>query len=174
MNAAAHRTLRSGACAVLVLALTACTSLPRGPASAPGQAPVAAAPAAPLPTLASEQRRLGDLFADTPVVVQRTSDGRLRLQVPLRFSFDAGRAAVKPALAALLDRLATSLKQQSAFAVRINASGDARGAGATQLARERAAATRDYLIAKGAPPARFTDAGGTEDGVELLIGERGN
>ena len=152
----------------MALVVAGCGTAPRGPGTAPGSA---AAPAA-LPSLASEQRRLGDLFADTPVSVQRTPAGRLRLQVPLRYSFDTGRAAVKPPLGALLDRLATSLRLQAGFSVHINASGDARNAGATQLARERAAATRDYLILKGAPPARFTDAGGTEDGVELLIGER--
>ena len=153
------------------LLLAACTSVPRAPGL--DSLPPSAAPAAPaLPTLASEQRRLGDLFADTPVTVQRTADGRLRLHVPLRFSFDAGRAAVRPELGALLDRLAPSLRQQAAFSIRINASGDARGASAGPLARERAAAVRDYLILKGAPLARFVDAGGTDEGVELLVAER--
>ena len=154
------------------LTLAGCASVPSGPASAPGASPVPAPAAPSLPTLASEQRRLGDLFADTPVTVQRSADGRLRLHVPLRFSFDAGRAAVKPPLAALLDRLAVSLRQQGGFSVRINASGDARGASASQLAHERAAATRDYLILKGAPANRFAEAGGHDEGVELLIGER--
>ena len=156
----------------VALALAGCGSVPRGPVSAPGAAPVPVPAAPSLPTLASEQRRLGDLFADTPVTVQRGADGRLRLHVPLRFSFDPGRAAVKPPLAALLDRLAVSLKQQGGFSVRINASGDARTAAAGQLARERAAATRDYLIARGAPPGRFIEAGGLDEGVELLVSER--
>ena len=155
----------------IALALGACSSVPLATApvaSTPGAPP----PPAPLPTLATEQKRLSDLFAGTPVVVERTDDGRLRLQVPLRYSFDAGRAAVKPPLAALLDRMAPSLRQQAGFSVRINASGDARGAGATQLARERAAATRDYLILKGAPASRFGEAGGLDEGVELLVSER--
>ena len=169
-NPGMNRLHRIAPLCLLALVLGACTSVPRGPATVPASA--ATAPAVVLPTLASEQKRLGDLFADTPVTVQRTADDRLRLHVPLRFSFDAGRAAVKPPLAALLDRLATSLRQQSGFGVRINASGDSRGAGASQLARERAAATRDYLIAKGAPANRFGEAGGLDEGVELLISER--
>ena len=157
----------------LGLGLGACSSVPLGGAPAPEPSvPGAVPPAAPLPTLATEQKRLGDLFADTPVAVQRTADGRLRLHVPLRYSFDAGRAAVKPPLAALLDRLATGLRQQPGFGVRINASGDARAAAATQLARERAAAMRDYLIAKGTPANRFVESGGLDEGVELLISER--
>lgn len=157
----------------LLLALAACSSVPLGtaPVAAPSVAG-APTPAAPLPTLATEQKRLGDLFADTPVTVQRLADGRLRLHVPLRYSFDTGRAAVKPPLAALLDRLATGLRSQPAFSVRVNASGDARGAAAAQLARERAAATRDYLVLKGAPTSRFVEAGGLDEGVELLISER--
>ena len=162
------------ACTALLVALMlgACSSMPPGSAPAASTAPSATAPAAALPTLASEHKRLGDLFADTPVTVQRAPDGRLLLHVPLRYSFDTGRAAVKPPLAALLDRLATSLRQQAGFSVRINASGDARGASASQLALERAAATRDYLILKGAPANRFAEAGGLDEGVELLIGER--
>ncbi len=154
------------------LALGACSSVPTGPAGPTATAPAARPPAPALPTLDSEHKRLGDLFAGTPVVVERASDGRLRVQVPLRYSFDTGRAAVKPPLAALLDRLATSLRQQAAFSVRINASGDSRGAGASQLARERAAATRDYLILKGAPASRFSDSGGLDEGVELLVADR--
>ncbi len=156
----------------LALALAACSSVPRGPAAPAAPSPGTPAPAPALPTLAAEHKRLGDLFAGTPVVVERIADGRLRVQVPLRYSFDAGRAAVKPPLAALLDRLAPSLRQQAGFNVRINASGDARSASGTQLARERAAATRDYLILKGAPAGRFGDAGGVDEGIELLIGER--
>ena len=166
-----HRIASPGLLAVL-LALGACSSLPTGPATSPVPAPGASSAAPVLPTLASEQKRLGDLFADTPVTVQRSADGRLRLHVPLRFSFDAGRAAVKPPLAALLDRLATSLRQQAGFSVRINASGDSRSASASQLAHERSAATRDYLIAKGAPANRFIEAGVLDEGVELLVSER--
>ncbi len=168
-----HRLGLPATLLALTLALGACSSVPLGGPRSPGpSAPGAPPPPAPLPTLATEQKRLGDLFADTPVAVERMADGRLRLHVPLRYSFDAGRAAVKPPLAALLDRLATGLRLQPGFAVRINASGDARGAGTTQLARERAAAARDYLVLKGAPVTRFSEAGGLDEGIELLISER--
>ena len=58
------------------------------------------APGAPAPkvSLAAEQRRLADLFRGTPVVFQMQSDGSLRVEVPLRYSFDTGGSTVKPGL----------------------------------------------------------------------------
>ena len=143
-----------------------------GAAGVPGAAPPpAAAPGGP--TLASEQRRLADELRGTPVVVETTPEGRLRVEVPLEFSFDRGRAAVKKPLAAVLDRIASGLRQQPAFEVRLAAPPDAKGAGGNLLAQDRAASARDYLIARGVPAARFVGLGrGGDDGIEVIVGER--
>src|SRR4051812_4530449 len=106
---------------VLVLALAIVSGCgTRGPGAsspapgAPSGGPQTGAPAhpsAPAPTLAAEQQRLSALFEGTPVVFAMQHDGSLRVEVPLRFSFDPGSSTVKPPLAAVLDRIATSQRR---------------------------------------------------------------
>lgn len=150
------------AVAVLVAGCAA-PPLQPGVPSAPG------APAAPPPTLGDEQQRLARELSGTPVEVSLAPDGRLQVLVPLRHSFDAGRAAVKPALAAVLDRMASGLRQLRGINVRVAAPTDA-PRGSAALATDRAASVRDYLVARGvaatrfAPPAR---AGG--EAVEIFV-----
>ena len=124
------------------------------------------------PTVASEQRRLRDELRDAPVVVvETTSEGRLRVAVPLRYAFEAGRGAVKPPLAAVLDRMAPGLKP-GGFDVRVAAPADGRG-GSPLLAQDRAAGVRDYLVGRGVPLARFTGlAQAPGDNVEMLLTQR--
>lgn len=123
-----------------------------------GSSPTSTAPAkgasAPKPTLPQERRRIADLFEGTPVVLVIDSDGSLRAEVPLKFSFDAGRAVVKPPLGALLDRLAGSPATHGGSWV-VAAPGDPKSKGNT-LALERAASTRDYLVGRGADRLRFS------------------
>jgi outer membrane protein OmpA-like peptidoglycan-associated protein len=156
----------------LAAALLAGCAVPRGP-TAPG-APAPGAPgAAAATTIASEQRRLADALEGTPVVVESTPEGRLRIEVPLEFSFDKGRVAVKPPLAAVLDRIATGLRQQPGFEVRIAAPADAHGAGGNLLGQDRAAATRDYLVGRGVPVTRFAGlTRGADAGVEVLVSDK--
>ncbi|MDO9313911.1 MAG: hypothetical protein Q7T97_05135 [Burkholderiaceae bacterium] len=127
--------------------LGACSTTPTSTAPAKGTA-------APRPTLAQERQRLGDLFQGTPVTLAMDGDGSLRAEVPLKFSFDAGRAVVKPPLGALLDRLAGSPATRGGSWV-VAAPGDPKSKGST-LALERAASTRDYLVSRGADPLRFS------------------
>ena len=156
----------------LAAALLAGCAVPRAP-SGPGAAPGAPPPAAASTSIASEQRRLADALEGTPVVVESTPEGRLRVEVPIEFSFDRGRVAVKPPLAAVLDRIAIGLRQQPAFEVRIAAPADAHGAGGNLLGQDRAAATRDYLVARGVPVTRFTGlTRGTDAGVEVLVSDK--
>ena len=125
-----------------------------GTASSSAAAPAAPAPApAPIVSLPDEQRRLADLFRGTPVVFAMQADGSMRIAVPLKFSFDKGRAAVKPPLAKVLDHVAPSLKGRNMRA-RVTAPLDA-PKGTAALAQERAASTRDYLVAKGIPAKHF-------------------
>ena len=138
---------------VVVVVLGACASpSPRPPTSLP------APPLAPPPTLVQERERLAGLFDGTPVVLAIDRDGSLRAEVPLRFCFEPARAVVKPPLAALLDRLASSPATRGGL-WSITAPGDPTGKGST-LANERAASVRDYLVGRGADALRVTVAAG--------------
>jgi outer membrane protein OmpA-like peptidoglycan-associated protein len=156
------------------LSISGC-SLWRAPAPAPAVQPGAARNGAlpqaePKPTLVAEQRRLADLFRGTPVVFAMQPDGSLRVGVPLKYSFDDGQTAVKPPLAAVLDRVARSQRAQKTR-LRVAAPADAK-AGNPQLARERAASTRDYLVAHGVRVTRIAGLAPTHNGnVEIIVAE---
>ena len=136
-----------------------------------GTSPTSTVPAkgasAPRPTLAQERQRIGDLFQGTPVTLAIDGDGSLRAEVPLKFSFDAGRAVVKPPLGALLDRLAGSPATRGGSWV-VAAPGDPKSKG-NSLALERAASTRDYLVGRGADPLRFSVSALGQGGDAPLI-----
>jgi len=161
-------------------ALAACgTKLPSSSPSPPGTGapttpptPGAPVPEPPRPTLAAEQKRLAALFEGTPVVFAMQQDGSLRVEVPLRFSFDPGSSTVKPPLAAVLDRIATSQRRGSSR-VLVVAPGDKRGKGIT-LGNDRAGSTRDYLVGHGIAATRFTLASVVEpDLVRIVVSESG-
>ena len=180
--------------AVLIAALAACgtppASTPAAPVTAP--APVSPGPAAtpapapvPVPaparqTLASEQRRLTELFRGTPVAFAMQADGALRVTVPLQFCFDRAATVVKPPLAAVLDRIAKSQRDRSTR-LRVAAAPDpGKGAGAgaggsaeaLALARRRADTARDYLEAQGIKANRLTTMSLAQvagAGVEILV-----
>ena len=84
------------------------------PLSAPAPAPAPSpAPGPGLGPLSAEQHWLAELFKGTPVQVLGQKAGReVRLDVPLRFAFDAGSSQPKPPLQAVLKRVGQSLKRQ--------------------------------------------------------------
>jgi outer membrane protein OmpA-like peptidoglycan-associated protein len=163
--------------AALAVALSGCSLFRSPEPSAPGSAKRApSTPGQVLPeeqpkvTLLSEQRRLADLFRGTPVVFEMQPDGSLRVGVPLKYSFDDGRTVVKPPLAAVLDRVARSQRTQKTK-LRVAAPADAKS-GSAQLAKERAASTRDYLVAHGVKVTRFASLAPASDGnVEIIVAE---
>jgi outer membrane protein OmpA-like peptidoglycan-associated protein len=77
----------------------------------------------------------------------------LGVQVPLAFSFEPRRATVKPALAAVLDKLAQSLRRSRAALPLLGAPADP--AGGPTLAVQRATAMRAHLLARGVPMAQL-------------------
>lgn len=158
-------------CVLLLLALAGCKTAPtaapaKGAAAsstAPAPAPTASAPGAQTPAakaaatkanLAIEKLRLSELFRGTPVLFALQPDGSLRAEVPLEFSFDTGRAAVKPPLAAVLDRIATGQRNE-ATQIQVRAPAEPASKSAT-LGADRAASVRDYLVAHGLADARVT------------------
>jgi len=113
-----------------------------------------AAPRSPAPAtaLATEQRFLEDWFRGTPVVIAAQPPATLQLDVPLANSFDAGKSDIKPALNAVLDRVAQSLLRQSSARINVNAPADASGNAA--LAQSRAQRVREALASKGVAATR--------------------
>ena len=151
--------LRTAFGLLTVLLMSACAS---GPSSSMPGSGIFGAPApnassndpnapqrapAPANPLAAEQRFLEDWFRGTPVVIAAQPPITLQLDVPLANSFDAGKADIKPALNAVLDRVAQSLLRQSAARISVNAPADASGNAA--LAQSRMQRVREALGSKG-------------------------
>jgi outer membrane protein OmpA-like peptidoglycan-associated protein len=130
-------------------------------------APSWPAPVAPSPPVA-EQRWLDEWFRGTPVTIALADINTLGVDVPLANSFEAGKSAVKPALAAVLDRVATSLRRQPTVRVSIAAPLDAAG-GAVALATARAQQVRGHLVARGVPATRVTSVGTAKAGAPLQL-----
>lgn len=113
-----------------------------------------AAPSLPAtPPLVVERQWLQSWFGGTPVVIAQQGSGPVAVNVPLEFSFDTGKRSVKPPLAAVLDKLAESLRRQPQMTLALAAPGDASGDPA--LAAQRAAAVRSYLLGRGAGTAQL-------------------
>jgi outer membrane protein OmpA-like peptidoglycan-associated protein len=87
----------------------------------------------------------------TGVSVSKTADNQLKLDIPSDVSFDTGRYDIKPDLRPILDRFATTLNQNPVTRVTIIGHTDSTGTDAINnpLSVNRAAATRDYLVARG-------------------------
>jgi len=156
----------------VALSLCACASDPpssssSSPAPSPSAATVAAqGPAASAPptpaqqrtaaasTLAVERQWLASWFKGTPVVVAQRPDGAVVVDVPREFCFDPGRDTVKPALAAVLDKVTQSLRRTPTAELHlIAAPNDA--SGSATLGVQRATRVYDYLRAHGVPAGRL-------------------
>lgn len=87
----------------------------------------------------------------TGVNVSQTADNRLKLDIPSDISFDTGRYDIKPNMRPILDRFASTLNENPVTTVTIIGHTDSTGSDAINnpLSINRAAATRDYLTARG-------------------------
>ncbi len=138
----------------------------------------------------AQKRQMEQATQGTGVAVTQTANNELKLAIPSDVSFDVGRAAIKPNFAPVLDQFAGGLRNNPNAEVRIIGHTDGTGTDAINnpLSVERAASTRDYLIARGVNPAAFRIEGrgsrepvadnGTDTGraqnrrVEIYVGER--
>ncbi len=155
---------------------------PAGPAAAAPAAPVqAAAPTGAWtwsPEMDNAANRLRGALRGVDVV--QTTDQRLWLSVPGEDAFALGRAAVKPAAGAWLDEVARSLKDLPRAEVQIVGAPDAKGAGGTALALDRASSARDWMVMRGVPARRVAVSAQAQKSaktpvpnrLEILIGER--
>ena len=176
--ARAHRPTRcrrgwTGALCVL-LALQGCASAPApSPSSVPPSA-TAAPPALPQAqrnsAVAIERQWLQSWFEGTPVRIEQRSEAEFSVKVPREFCFDSGRSAVKPPLAAVLDKVAQSLQRKPELRIeRLAAPGD--GSGTSALAQHRAEAVRKHLVSRGVASAQLAaPAVAAVPAVQLHIG----
>jgi outer membrane protein OmpA-like peptidoglycan-associated protein len=149
--------------ALVVLVLGGCASTP----------PVGTTPPAVSPrdiaALATERQWLQSWFKDTPVRIEQRGDGPVSIEVPREFSFEAGRSNVKPALGALLDKVAESLRRTPRVRLAlIAAPGDS--ASAAPLALRRATQVRTHLVDRGVPAVQLGDPeAAAGDAVQLRL-----
>jgi hypothetical protein len=118
-------------------------------------------------SLVTEQRWLEEWFRGTPVVIALHDVNTLTVDVPLANSFAAGSSSVKPALAAVLDRLAESLRRQPTLRVSITAPTDADGPPA--LAAGRTQQLREQLTSRGVAATRATSLGAARAGTAVQL-----
>lgn len=116
--------------------------------------------------LEEKQRALEQATQGTGVEVARTSDNRIKVNIPTDFSFDTGKAQVKPQMKPVLDEVARSL--QSDVQVDVIGHTDSTGSDSVNrpLSIERADAVRDYLVNRGVASQRIAiDGAGSSQPV---------
>lgn len=138
----------------------------------PGGGPGAGTADETVSDFAGLRRRLAREFQGTPVQIdtgQTEAAGFLRVGVPQPHGFEPGRVAVRPALAAVLDRLVEPLQQQPRWTLRVAGPVDAKGS--AWIGPDRANAVRDYLVMKGVAASRFAapQRGGAAERTEITL-----
>jgi outer membrane protein OmpA-like peptidoglycan-associated protein len=162
------------------------------PGSAPGPAHGQVTPGSRAwsPQMEAAERQLSSSLSGTGVTVAKTTDERLWITLPGDLTFQPNRSALKPTATAVLDKIVLSLRSIPAADLRIVGHTDSKGAAAANdaLSLDRAASTRDWLVARGMSPIRIAVAGrgardplasnddeagrATNRRVEILIGEK--
>lgn len=104
-----------------------------------------------------QKAQMEQATAGTGVAVTQTEDNQLKLDIPSDISFDVGRADIKSNFRPVLDAFAKSLLNNTATTVKIIGHTDSTGSDAVNnpLSLNRAASTRDYLVARGVPASRI-------------------
>lgn len=138
----------------------------------------------------NQKKQMEQATQGTGVAVTQTQNNELKLQIPSDVSFDTGRSNIKPNFQPILDQFASGLRNNPNAEVRIIGHTDNTGTDAINnpLSIERAASTRDYLIARGVASSAFRIDGmgsrqpvadnGSPSGraqnrrVEIFVGER--
>ena len=139
-----------------------------------------------------QKREMEQATQGTGIGVTQTADNQLKMDIPSDISFDSGRSEVKGDFSRVLDRFASSLRDNPNTDVRIVGHTDNTGSDAINnpLSVDRATSTRNYLTARGVSNARIRVEGqgsyqpiasnSTPDGrarnrrVEIFVGERQN
>jgi len=174
---------------VAALALAGCAAPPPvPPPNVPAPVSAAPLPAAPpsgsawvwSPRMDSATQRLRDGLSGSGVEIAQTTDQRLWLSLPSAEAFPLGRSALTRPAGAWLDQVAQALRNVPQAEVQIVGQPDARQAGGSALALDRAASARDWMVMRGVPARRVTVSSQTsksrtpdaESRLDILIGER--
>ena len=104
--------------------------------------------------MANERKWLQSWFEGTPVLIAQRGDGAITVDVPREFCFEPGRSNVKPALAAVLNKLAESLQRVPLARLPLLAAPDD-ATGTATLAMDRAVQVHKHLLSRGVPAARL-------------------
>jgi len=134
--------------------LSACAGVTPPAPTAPPPPTTPAQRTAAAEALAVERQWLVSWFRDTPVKVAQRGDGAVSVEVPREFSFDPGKSSVKPALAAVLDKVAESLRRAPQAQVALLAAPDD-AAITTPLAMQRGDKMREHLRSRGVAESRL-------------------
>jgi outer membrane protein OmpA-like peptidoglycan-associated protein len=166
--------------AISALALGACATGPTGspsggPVEPPAVSPFGAlrpAPGGPgaapqVAPIVTEQRWLEDWFRGTPVVIAAEGVSTLQVEVPLANSFDTGKADIKPALSAVLERVVEIMRRQAGARLTVSAPNDP--GGAATLAQTRARRVREHIVARRIAAPHISIAEGTRSGGPIQL-----
>lgn len=106
-----------------------------------------------------KRRQMEQATQGTGIDVARTPDNQLKVNVPSDFSFDVGRADIKPQMRPVLDQFAQGL--DPVMRVTVVGHTDSTGSDALndRLSVDRAVSVRSYLSGRGVDPARVAVAG---------------
>lgn len=123
--------------------------------------------------LEKQRKLMAQTFAGTGVEVGVTADKALKITVPTKYSFDAGKYAVKPQLTKVMERLGPGVARNPAAVLQIWAPVDDKAPAG--LLAERRDSLRDMAIAYGVPLSRIqvsTDGAPGGAVTELLVSEK--
>lgn len=115
-----------------------------------------------------QKRAMQQAAQGTGVQVTQTADNRLKVDIPTDISFDTNRSDIKPNFRPILDKFAATLAENPYSKVSIIGHTDSTGSDAINepLSVNRAAHTRDYLVAHGVASNRISiDGRGSHDPV---------
>jgi outer membrane protein OmpA-like peptidoglycan-associated protein len=170
--------------------------LPPPAAPVPGSAPgpvygqVAPGSRAWSPQMEEAEKQLSSALSGSGASMVKTTDERLWITLPGDLAFQPNRSALKPAATALLDKIVIALRGVPTADLRIVGHTDAKGSASANdaLSLDRAASTRDWLVARGISPVRIAVAGrgsrdpiasnddeagrATNRRVEILVGDK--
>lgn len=115
-----------------------------------------------------QKQQMEQATRGTGIDVVKTADNRLKVNIPSDAGFDSGRADIKSNLAPVLDSFANGLRQNPNARVTIIGHTDSTGSDSINnpLSVNRAASTRDYVVARGVPAGVFAiDGRGSREPV---------
>lgn len=107
-----------------------------------------------------QERKLREQTKGSGIDVTRDGD-RLILNIPSSVTFDVDQAAIKPAMVAVLDRIATTVNQYEKTMIEVQGHTDSTGSEShnQQLSERRAEAVRSHLLKRGVMAARVATQG---------------